>query len=210
MPLPLKAEADQLAHLIDLVNSTNYDDQRYLTVLCGLGAETLRAFIALQTAFSQVAVNDTAWQARNLLELHIWTRYILVSEENAQRFYEDAWIDGNDLLASFSRHPGHETEIAEARKVSANSLPNLCFVDENDRFLRVGSVAKELGASSQFETLNKLYSKFVHVTSFAVLTRHSPQTRQKLVDSFETASTQMTKETLTMISEKLQAIVTAK
>src|SRR5581483_5978738 len=34
-----------------------------------------------------------AWTARNLLELSVWTRFCIMSEENAHRFYQDGARD---------------------------------------------------------------------------------------------------------------------
>src|SRR5216684_946463 len=35
-----------------------------------------------------------AWACRNLLELYIFTQYVLISEENARRFIGDRLVDG--------------------------------------------------------------------------------------------------------------------
>jgi hypothetical protein len=39
-----------------------------------------------------------AWTCRNLLELAIFTKYVLVSEANARRFADNRLIDGCDII----------------------------------------------------------------------------------------------------------------
>jgi hypothetical protein len=41
-----------------------------------------------------------AWTCRNMLELAIFTKYVLISEANARRFADDRFIDGCDIIIS--------------------------------------------------------------------------------------------------------------
>jgi len=49
------------------------------------------------------------------------------------------------------------------------------LVDED--YIRVSSIAKELGHAAKFASLNKLLSKYVHPTAFSVLSMPSDRAR---------------------------------
>jgi hypothetical protein len=45
-------------------------------------------------------LNLIAWASRNLLELTVFTKYVLKSGANARRFGDDRLIDGCELIVS--------------------------------------------------------------------------------------------------------------
>jgi hypothetical protein len=63
---------------------------------------------------------------RNLLELHYWTRFVLVSTDNARRFFEDLICDYRELLTELAQLVA-TGKAFELRSGIFNELPFPCF-----------------------------------------------------------------------------------
>jgi hypothetical protein len=141
------------------------------------------------------SVSFCAWCARGLLEAEIWMQYVTTSKENAERFHGD-WInDAAELLdCSVSASELNPQQLAdmnalygkaqiaaanecrgEVRAMLAESRESGPLEDED--FLRVSAVAKELGHGQWFGKFNKILSKYVHATAFSVLSLPSEKAR---------------------------------
>jgi hypothetical protein len=162
-------------------------------VLTGLNQTALFSYQNLLSAWGQKGVSAAAWAARNLLETRIWMEYVTVSKDNARRFYSDWLNDSRELLDKARSHDGSidleqwrvtspyaDLDFGEATAQTArNWLADLRnsseLVDED--YLRVSSIAKELGHAARFASLNKLLSKYVHPTAFSVLSMPTDRSR---------------------------------
>lgn len=122
----------------------------------------------------QDALPAAAWNARNLLELWVWTKYCSTSRNNAKRFHEDAVRDFMGLAAVHSRM----CEVAgvydalgavgqdKLRKIAADQL-GLATIDAN--YTRVSEAAKSLGMESLYAAHNQFLSKLAHPTAGLVV-----------------------------------------
>ena len=121
----------------------------------------------------QEALTAAAWNARNLLELWVWTKYCCASRESARRFNEDCLRDCEGLTNSYFkicdlRGLDHELESAMREKI-ANAAHTLGLDSIDASFLNVREAAKAVGLDGWFTPCNAFLSKFAHPTAFLVI-----------------------------------------
>lgn len=156
------------------------EDFWYHNIFIGLAMQTLKAQYHLKKAYCPP--NDElcylAWACRMLLELKVWTLYVIASEQNAKRFSQDQFVDGNTALQAVQRAlaaippaPGTDevqrtvAEMESQLKVKMDEAG----VSYKDPFLSIKRVAKEVGLEVEYNVANVMFSKFVHATAFSVL-----------------------------------------
>ena len=114
-----------------------------------------------------------AWACRNLLELDIYIKYVLVSEANAKRFIGHITIDGIELFESMKEwmnqiDPAIKTpELDETLRLAHERRASEGIADT--KFLDVRQLAKEVGMAVDYKHTFKLCSKLVHPTAWSVL-----------------------------------------
>jgi len=114
-----------------------------------------------------------AWACRNLLELVIFTKFVLISEANARRFAEDRLIDGCDIIKSLRTlelhvDPKSDTSLLDdalARMKAQMAAENVTAT----RYLATGSLADMVGMKEDFDCMNRVCSKLVHPTAWSIL-----------------------------------------
>jgi hypothetical protein len=114
-----------------------------------------------------------AWACRNLLELTVFMKYVLISEANARRFGDDRLIDGVELFTALKELEMHydpatptiplDNAIAQMRAQMAAEN-----VTESGH-LAVSRLADQVGMAQEFKTMNRVSSKLVHPTAWSVL-----------------------------------------
>jgi uncharacterized protein DUF5677 len=114
-----------------------------------------------------------AWACRNLLELDIYVKYVLISGANAKRFIGDVTIDGIELFESMKEWmrtlaPTIETlaldetlRLAYERKASEGVIES--------KHLEIRDLAEAVGMTVDYRHTNRLCSKLVHPTAWSVL-----------------------------------------
>jgi hypothetical protein len=114
-----------------------------------------------------------AWACRNLLELYIFTRYVLISEENARRFIGDRLVDGIQIFESFKTwHLIIDTEADTSPEEQTVRLAREQLLVEGmteEKFLATRKLAKLVGLEDEYAHFNKVCSKLVHPTAWSVL-----------------------------------------
>lgn len=126
------------------------------------------------------------WCSRNLLELLIWAMYVTKDRENARRLFEDYIIDSEHLvtnlrtlLQTVATHPHPEIdrnlEILAAHDVILQGERKKSALEDENKYLDVGRVAKEMGMGKMFSSLNRIYSKLAHPTSLSILLTLPPE-----------------------------------
>lgn len=117
-------------------------------------------------------LSATAWTARNLLELWVWTKFCGVSRENAWRFHEDALRDMKDLINAFKKGCealGIEDDcsIVASQNVKKVAQEHLLIDDVDSKFFKALEAAGEPGVDldAKFGPINKMLSKFAHPTA---------------------------------------------
>lgn len=117
-------------------------------------------------------LSETAWIARNLLELWIWASFCAASRENARRFYEDALRDVKGLCDSLNKASavrGLKTLDADTALAQVAST-KLGVTELDAKFLNVSDAAKAVGLhENSYAPLFKMLSKFAHPTAGLVI-----------------------------------------
>jgi hypothetical protein len=116
------------------------------------------------------ALPAAAWNARNLAELWVWTRYCTASRENARRFHSDALRDLQGLVDSWAEmsklvgihYERMERTIRTKLDEVAQTKLGLESIDAN--YARVANAARETGLL-WYIPVNKFLSKFAHPTA---------------------------------------------
>lgn len=97
----------------------------YADLITKISLSIGRVCIDLFKSTEQDALPAAAWNARNLLELWVWTKYCSTSRANARRFYEDAIRDAKGIADMHSRMcqaPGVNDEFGASSQVSSRKL----------------------------------------------------------------------------------------
>lgn len=76
---------------------TDEDTGRFYHIVIALSRATKVNYATLRKAFEDDEQTLMAWSCRNLLELAIFTRFVLRSKRNADEFADDRLIDGRDI-----------------------------------------------------------------------------------------------------------------
>ena len=113
-----------------------------------------------------------SWAARNLMEIDIFTEYVLKSKDNAKRFSEDQFIDALDIFSSFkawiiggepnSTTPLLDLTIAEMERVKSQQGIT------RTKYLRTEDIAKSLNRLDEYKHFNKVASKLIHPTAWSL------------------------------------------
>jgi len=173
--------ADKLGQkLVALGNSLKPVDDAHYTffeIVRELVDATIRNFNELRASYVNSNLNRIAWASRNLLELSVFTKYVLKSGVNAKRFADDRLVDGCELVISLrdlERHhdpsaptPGLDDALKrmEAQKTAENATAT--------RHLETGALAKEVGMEQEFRSMNRVSSKLVHPTAWSTLAENA-------------------------------------
>lgn len=130
--------------------------------------EQLRAGCAKYTGLA-------AWACRNLLELDIFTKWILQSPANAKRFVADVAIDGTELFESMKKWMEHKTpgvnlpEMDETLRLAHDRRRSEGTVGEHH--LEVSVLADAVGMTEDYKHSMKLCSKLLHQTAWSIIHR---------------------------------------
>jgi hypothetical protein len=115
----------------------------------------------------------SAWACRNLLELAIFTRYVLISEANARRFADDRLIDGCEIITSLRTLEHHIAPNSDTPWLDdALARMQAQMVAEGvtaKRYLATAELAGIVGMKEDYACMNKVCSKLVHPTAWSVL-----------------------------------------
>ena len=114
-----------------------------------------------------------AWGCRSLLELHVFTRYALLSGANARKFAADRLIDGRDIAKALIglehfHGPGVDTPLLDEWQAAIEVQIAVESIDAKGP-LRASDIAKDVGLHEEYKALNKVCSKLVHPTGWSVL-----------------------------------------
>lgn len=114
-----------------------------------------------------------AWACRNLLELAIFTKYVVISEANARRFADDRLIDGCDIITSLRALELHIDPQSDTRLLDdALSRMQAQMAAEGvtaKRHLATAELADLVGMREDYVCMNRVCSKAVHPTAWSVL-----------------------------------------
>jgi len=128
--------------------------------------EQLRAGYAKYTGLA-------GWACRNLLELDIFTKWVLQSPDNAKRFVADVAIDGTELFQSLKAWLLHYDPGAGAKELDETIWLGYerrkSEGTTGEKHLEVRDLADAVGMTADYKRTVKLCSKLVHPTAWSVI-----------------------------------------
>jgi hypothetical protein len=192
----LHAALKDALRILAEVHKSGQFDSWLVKVLVGLIQTVKFSYTNVITGSQDESIAFCAWCARSLLEAEIWMEYVTASTSNARRFYSD-WVNDvtemldcsvpyselnpqqqADMSLLFEKPETDSARVIEARAM-LEGFRNSSETDDED-YLRVAAVAKELGHGKWFSKYNKVLSKHVHTTAFSVLSFPSEKARTNL------------------------------
>ncbi len=145
----------------------------FKNILVCLLSALLREYRGLKVGFNKSTPLLT-WACRNMLELNIHTKYVLLKGSNAKDFVDDMWIDAIEVFSSFRtwitfHNPGSTTP--ELDQTIANLLAEKAKQGiTRTKYLRAQDMAVAVNFSEEYQHMNNVASKLVRPTTFSVLT----------------------------------------
>jgi hypothetical protein len=134
---------------------------------------TLSNYHQLRTGYNENNGPSLAWACRNMLEIAIFTKYVLISEANARRFADDRFIDGCDIITSLRTlelHLNPQTDTSLLDDALARMRAQMTAEGVTARkYLATGTLAESVGMKEDYVCMNRVCSKLVHPTSWSVL-----------------------------------------
>jgi len=175
------SDADSLAQRLQAIGNSlkPVDDANFyfFEIVRELIDAALKNFSELRRGNVTGNLNLTAWASRNLLELTVFTKYVLKSGGNAKRFGDDRLIDGCELikaLRDLERYydPNTPTPGLDDALKRMEDQKNAESVIAT-KHLETSALAKEVGMEQEFRSMNRVSSKLVHPTAWSTLAENS-------------------------------------
>ena len=170
-------DGDELAvKLLEVGNQLKpLDDENYFffEVVRELVDASLTNYQELRRGFMESNYPLLAWACRNLLELTIFIKFVLLSGENARRFGDDRLVDGSELVRALRDLELHYDP--KASTVALDDVLNQMQTQMNaesvtaSKHLEVRKLAEMVGLKEDYASVNRVCSKLVHPTSWSVL-----------------------------------------
>lgn len=169
---------DSARRFTTLINSfpipTDEETGRFYHITTGLSRNALKNYDLLRRAFEDDAQEYLAWACRNLLEVAVFMRCVLISKAKADEFASHRWIDGIEVVErlktlDFLMNPNLTASAFDVilgdfnQKMSADGVVRTAH-------LITRNWARDAGLIQEFDCINKVCSKFVHPTVWSILT----------------------------------------
>jgi hypothetical protein len=143
----------------------------FAPLLIGLLNATLREYQHLKLGLKH-STAMVAWACRNLLDLHIYTRYALASEGNAQRLVAERLSDGVEIFDAFQTWLARNDaalvppSIGEALRTMTEQRADSEFAEAPP--LKLKRVAADVGLADEYANMTRLSAKLAHPSAFSV------------------------------------------
>ena len=174
--------AKQYEKLLKIAQTTKKRDKRNL-VLFNLGS---RAYHEIDRAYRlfEESTDLLAWVARNLFEINMILRFVLASEEDLDRWQAEAGGDERDIILGILALSSADTKEEDRQKLLGRIAEIEGVLSRHklnaEKPLQLRTLASKVGMDSDYEAFFKLYSKYVHPSSWLV--NSSEQRRQEWRD----------------------------
>lgn len=141
-------------------------------LLVGLLNAALREYQHLRLGLKN-STAIVAWACRNLLELHIYTRYALASEANAQRLVAEHLADGIEIFDAFQTWLARNDatlvppSVGEALRRLTEQQSESDFAERPP--LKLKRISAEAGLADEYANMTRLAAKLSHPSAYSVL-----------------------------------------
>lgn len=151
----------------------------HYNVLRALASEMFNAIerLAQRSPDTLATLPVVAFNSRSCLELRVWAEFCCRSQANARSFFEDMWLDGEDIHAALAkliavREPSEansiQSDLDRLSRTLRTTRTACRMVTLRKSRIKVSNAAREVGLGELFSSANRLMSKFGHPTAFAV------------------------------------------
>lgn len=138
----------------------------------GLLNATLREYHHLRLGLKH-STEMTAWACRNLLDLHIYTRYALSSPEHARRLEGERLMDGRELFDAFqSWLARNDPELVPAAVPSMlhRMTEQMSDAGLNETPpLKLKRISADVGLADEWANMGRLSLKLAQPNAFSIL-----------------------------------------
>jgi hypothetical protein len=156
---------DALTPFTPILTKTSRLEAWHHNVIGAIALRTRANFYHLRTSIQGSSLEYMAWASRNLLELFVWAVYATKSKDNARRLFEDQVIDTADLIKHLrGLVKTHNADVDEnlqqlaKDEITLNQERAKTSLQDDDKFLVVGKVAKLVGVEGTFYGVNGVLS----------------------------------------------------
>jgi hypothetical protein len=148
------------------------ENSKFCQVVLALCTAAESNYEKLRESYDKADYVTLALSCRNLLEVAIFTHFVLQCKANADEFAADRLIDTADIaksmkiLVSQLKPPGETLDLDEAIRLCHRQIAEEGV--NRDKYLRTSQLATKLNMRSEYDSINTLSSKFVHPTSWSL------------------------------------------
>jgi hypothetical protein len=142
----------------------------FFNVLVSLVAALDREYRSV-TVGRKRSLSLLAWGCRNMLELDIWTKYVLQSRAHARNLLDDYIVDNVEMFEAFGHwlkfHGGSTDGVKQTlRELHAEQAERGVT---RTKHLKMREVAAAVNFTEEYLHVNRVTSKLVHPTGFSVM-----------------------------------------
>jgi hypothetical protein len=154
------------------VRDSQRDEEWFRDMLAGLLEAGATEYRHMKLGLRQ-STGLLAWACRNLLELNIYTQYVLQSESNAQRFGLNRVADGIDTFDAFKTWLARNDASLVPPEVDA-ALEELADVRAREdepppRLYSLKYLSAEVGLADEYANLTRICNKLAQPGVYAVM-----------------------------------------
>jgi hypothetical protein len=171
-----QSRRQELLRLVEKVAHVQKFGFRQRQIIPELVAHASSSFDLLAFGWKQDELFHMGAAARSLYETRLFTGFVIQSETNAVRFYQDGMADIRDIFNSLGKlatdleSAGFQLLVDQLRNelavlMTANDVP------ADIKYLRADKVAKSVALGEEHNLHYQFLSKFSHASSVTVLTR---------------------------------------
>jgi hypothetical protein len=154
-------------------DETDAKDNWFFQIIFELIDATLTNYGHLKSGYTSDDDHLLAWACRNLLELTVFAKYVLISEDNARRFAQDRLIDGCDIANSLKALELHLNPQFDSAPLD-DTLTRMQALMASEgmtaqRYLSTSVLAGQVGMREEYSYMNRVCSKLVHPTAWSII-----------------------------------------
>lgn len=148
------------------------ENSKFCQVVLALCTATESNYEKLRESYDKADYVLLALSCRNLLEAAIFTRFVLQCKANADEFATDRLIDTAEIARSLKnvlsqlQPPGDTADLDKAIQLCLKQIAEEGV--KRDTHLKTSGLATKLNMRPEYDSINRLCSKFVHPTSWSL------------------------------------------
>jgi hypothetical protein len=138
-------------------------------VIGGLFSLTFEHYDAMMDAYKRNRpISTLAFHARSLLELLVWTKYALDSDENIRLIDEDALNNAKDI-ADLLQSKSVDFDVKSANEKLVNLAKSSGYKELSRKYQRTDKLPVKQEVTEYYLAANKILSKLAHPSGFTIV-----------------------------------------